>query len=475
MQGSKAVGLWLAAAAGSALLFGLSTGIGPYGWLAWAAPAPVLAYALHSRSARASATAAALAYLIGESGLIYAYLTVVPLPILVVMALVPAIAFAFAVLGARVAALRLPTLVAVFSYPLLWTSWEFLLGLVSPHGSAGALGYTQTSLPHVIQIASATGVWGVSFVTALPAMAVALASKGRVAALAPAAVVLAVVLGYGEFRLRQPLGDTSEYALVVLPLAALHQDEARGREASLAAARAYAEAVSLVGSPRQGRPLTVVIPEKAITTFPEWEAEVRNLLASAARRAGVTLIAGIDEHRADGVRANMAYVFGPQGEERLAYQKHFLVPGLEREFSPGRSLGVTDDAGVAICKDMDFPPLLRGYGRAGVRTLAVPAWDFVNDARPHADMAIMRGVENGFSLARVAQEGLLTLSDARGRIMASGRASPDSPVWLRGDLPEGDGGTFYSHFGDVFGWSVVALAATLLLSLAFAVIFRRRT
>ncbi len=450
-------------------------GYWPLCWLAWGAPAPVLTYALHSRSAWASAIAAALAYLLGESGLIYVYLPIVQLPILVVTALVPAIAFAFAVSGARLAALRLPALVAVFSYPLLWTSWEFLLGLISPHGSAGALGYTQTSLLHVIQIASITSVWGVSFVTALPAMAIALASKGRIrAALAPAAVVLAIVLGYGEFQLRQPPGDTSEYALVALPLAALHQDEARGREVSLAAARAYSEAVSLVGPPRQGRSLTVVIPEKAITTFPEWEAAVRNLLASAARRAGVTLIAGIDEHRADGVRANMAYVFGPQGEERLAYQKHFLVPGLEREFSPGRSLGVMDAAGVAICKDMDFPPLLRGYGRAGVRLLAVPAWDFVNDARPHADMAIMRGVENGFSLARVAQEGLLTLSDARGRIIASGRASPDSPVWLRGELPQGEGGTIYSRMGDVFGWSAATLAATLLLSLAFRVSFHGR-
>lgn len=473
MQSGKAVGLWVAAVAASALLFGFSTGIGPYGWLAWAAPAPVLVYALHSRSPWLSAAAAALAYLFGEAGPIYAYLTLVPLPVLIVTALIPAFAFALVVLAARLAALRLPTIVAVFSYPLLWTSWEFLLGLASPHGSAGALGYTQTGLAHVIQIASVTGVWGVSFLTAAPSMAIALATKGRaVAALAPSALLLAIALGFGEVRLRQPLGETRDFALIALPIAQ-DQDEVRGREASLAAARAYVDALSLVGPVRQGRSLTVVIPEKAITTFPEWEEEVRSALAGAARESGVTLIVGIDEHRADGRRGNMAYVFDANGQTRLAYQKRHLVPGLERDFTPGDALGVIGDEGVAICKDMDFPQLLRGYGRADVRILSAPAWDFTLDARPHADMAIMRAVENGFSLARVAQSGLLTLTDAHGRTIATERTSPDYPVWLRGELPEGDSETLYSRLGDVFGWSVTGLAGVLLLSLVFAA-FRRR-
>ena len=66
--------------------------------------------------------------------------------------------------------------------------------------------------------------------------------------------------------------------------------------------------------------------------------------------------------------------------------------------------------GVAICKDLDFPPLGREYGNRGVGLLFVPAWDFNVDGWYHSRMAIMRGVESGFSIARVAKQGLHTVS-----------------------------------------------------------------
>lgn len=87
----------------------------------------------------------------------------------------------------------------------------------------------------------------------------------------------------------------------------------------------------------------------------------------------------------------------------------------------------------------------------------------------------MRAVENGCSLARAAQSGPLTLTDARGRTIATARTSPHSPVSLRGALPEGDGGSFQSRFGDMFCWLVVGLTAILLLGLALATVIRPRT
>jgi apolipoprotein N-acyltransferase len=55
---------------------------------------------------------------------------------------------------------------------------------------------------------------------------------------------------------------------------------------------------------------------------------------------------------------------------------------------------------MEICKDMDFPKLSREYGKDGTALLIVPAWDFVLDGRLNGRMAILRGVESGFTAAQ---------------------------------------------------------------------------
>jgi apolipoprotein N-acyltransferase len=55
---------------------------------------------------------------------------------------------------------------------------------------------------------------------------------------------------------------------------------------------------------------------------------------------------------------------------------------------------------MTICKDMDFPGLSREYGQDDTALLLVPAWDFELDGWLHGRMAILRGVESGFSIAR---------------------------------------------------------------------------
>jgi len=72
---------------------------------------------------------------------------------------------------------------------------------------------------------------------------------------------------------------------------------------------------------------------------------------------------------------------------------------------------------------------------------------------------VVRGVEEGFAIARAAQEGNLTFSDAYGRILAEISTSSAPEVFLVKDIPPGPGATIYTHFGDWFGWlCVIALA-----------------
>ena len=96
---------------------------------------------------------------------------------------------------------------------------------------------------------------------------------------------------------------------------------------------------------------------------------------------------------------------------------------------------------MAICKDLDFPETIRRDARAGLRLMAVPAWDFGADGWLHGRMAIMRGVENGFAVVRAANGGLLTASDAQGRLIARKVVGPDHMDWILADLPLGPGPT----------------------------------
>lgn len=50
--------------------------------------------------------------------------------------------------------------------------------------------------------------------------------------------------------------------------------------------------------------------------------------------------------------------------------------------------------------------------------LLAPAWDFRVDGFWHGRIAVMRAVEDGFSLIRSARNRLLTVGDNRGRIIA---------------------------------------------------------
>ena len=128
----------------------------------------------------------------------------------------------------------------------------------------------------------------------------------------------------------------------------------------------------------------------------------------------------------DGTRRNEAWWFAPDGRLATNYLKHFMAPP-EREFLAGNEFPVNDIGGVrygvAICKDMHFSSLGRGFGQRHARVMLVPAWDFDRDAEMAANMTKMRGVESGFSVVRSSRNGLLSITDAYGRVLAVDRSA----------------------------------------------------
>jgi apolipoprotein N-acyltransferase len=287
----------------------------------------------------------------------------------------------------------------------------------------------------------------------------------------PAALGIALFTAnavYGAYVLAQPAGSRLRTGLIAsdkLGSSAFADDGA----VALATIDAYdSEALALGGDGLR----LVVYPEKLAIIEQPWRDQAEAKLAATAKVLHATLVAGFDS-RNGATRENIAWVFPPDGSAPQTYSKRHMVPGLESSFAPGTApLILPSHIGIEICKDMDFNRMLRGDARAHADVIAVPAWDFDADAYLHGDMAVMRDVENGFAMARSARDGLLTLSDAQGRILAVRRSSADGFTTLVGDLPRGAnaGNTLYDRIGDAFAWICMAVSATLL----FLALYRRK-
>ena len=214
----------------------------------------------------------------------------------------------------------------------------------------------------------------------------------------------------------------------------------------------------------------MVLPEKSARLDPGAAAVLRARLERLAASHAVYLVVSVDLVESSH-KENRAWLFAPSGRLIGDYAKHHLVPGFEAGFVPGTDhvVRAVDEhrIGLAICKDMDFPALGRSYSTLRVAALLVPAADFDVDAAIHARMAMLRGVEGGFTVIRSARRGWLTVSDRYGRIVDVTPSTKVPAASLAVVAPLGPGApTLYARLGDVFGWLCVVASAAALLAAA---------
>jgi len=449
----RALILLAVSVSGSCYFF--SIGLSGCGALIWFAPFPILILSIDLLP-RQTLIVSFCTSMIGSFTL-YQYLAhtlLMPPGGVIILLAIPAAGFALAVAAARYVALEISPSAAIFVFPSVMTLYGYLTSILSPNGTAGNIAYTQVDFLPLMQIVSITGLFGITFLLGLVPSGFAMAwhlRKNRKAAILATGVPLALLLSfiaYGSYRLSIPVeGQTVRVGLAATDLTIRHS-RATTKEEGLSVVKEYAGRVEKLAA--QGVKI-IVLPEKFVGVTDSYADETYKTLATAARRGEVILVAGLNLISTD-VSRNVAVIFSPDGRVLGEYGKIHLVPGFETRYQSGTEpfmfLFSGIKFGVAICKDMDFPGLLSRYGRDGAGILLVPAWDFGVDAKWHARMAITRGIESGFSVVRTAQDGLLTVSDHMGRIIAQEKSSAGPEVILSAIIHTGTGGTFYSIYGD---------------------------
>ena len=470
---SRRIALALLAVATSAVLIWFGTGLFPMWPLMWIAPLPVLLFATRS-SWWAAALAAFAAWAVGGLNLAHYFTALLhaPLALRVEVAAAPAVMFALAVLLFRALLKRGAWWSALVSFPAAWVSYEYILNLSSPHGTSLNLSYSELNFLPVLQLVSITGPWGISFLLFLFSSALAIgihlrttAPKQALRIVSATLGVIVLVLAFGVVRLASPAapGQEVRVGLVASDLPANQGVAAPGADAEHLF-RDYAAAAAKLAA--QGAQV-IVIPENLGLVVDPDAAATDAVFQPLADKTHATIIVGVG-HVAAPLSYNEARVYAPASPVQL-YAKHHLLPPFESKFTPGTTRLTMQEPkgiwGVAICKDMDFTQLSRQYGETGAGLMLVPAWDFVLDRFQHGHMAVMRGVESGFGLARAARGGYLTVTDNRGRVLAETQSNSAPFATLIADVPAVHDTTLYLLFGDWFAWVALAVLSLALLRL----------
>ena len=349
-----------------------------------------------------------------------------------------------------------------------WTAYEFILSLYSPHGAVDSIAYSQISNLPMIQIASITGIWGITFWLWLIPASVALVwrypQNRKISIknnLIPISLLLLTLL-FGCYRLNMPVEGAKIKVGIVAISTNLEQylsvATKRDQQQVAETVQRYTQQINVLA---QSGAEVVLLPEKIVTI--DNQDDILQQLSNAAQKNKVSLIVGVSKTE-DTKVYNSAYLFSLRGEVLLKYDKQHLVPAFESRYTSGNELGIRSKWGIEICKDMDFVQPALEYSKQGVNIVFVPALDFHDDAWSHARVAVMRGVEGNYAVARAGQWGLLTLSDNRGRIIDSRSTDTmEDGTVLMGEVVLGEGKSIYSKWGNWFGWASVGLFVILII------------
>ena len=374
--------------------------------------------------------------------------------------------------------------------PFLWVAVELARTRITGF-PWDLLGITQVDNIPLARIATATGVYGISFEIVVVNVALAaafLVRREKRLNLLLAALGAAVVLQSGLLVKPPPLPTDHSARLVQQNIPILQGEWSKEyfdntlRELSV---------ISLNSSGAQRHPDLIVWPESP-SPFYTADPTYRDALTNLARVGQAWVLAGsLGVQNASGTAEpsarmfNSAVLVSPAGDWVGRYDKMHLVPfgeyvpfkqifsfagGLTKEvgdFTPGASRTPLQAGqaklGVFICYESIFPDEIRQPVADGAQVLVNVSNDgWYGDSgayAQHLKQARMRAVENNRWLLRDTNTGVTAAIDPYGRVVASiprkVRAALDAPYALNNVI------TFYTRHGDWFAYlcAIISVAA----------------
>ena len=388
---------------------------------------------------------------------------------------------------------------ALVVVPFAWVTTELGRQYVWDGFPWALLGYSQVTMLPIAQAASVAGVYGLSWLLALSASALAAIAleRGR-SRWVPMAGVLVLVAGlavWGSGRLRaSPLTSQGEPVRVAVVQGNIAQEDKWDPALRDAITDRY---LAMTREALAAGATFILWPESSTPFFFERDLIRGSAIRRLARESGATLLIGSDQ--VEPVKAttatekpqeryyNAAFLVKTDGEVGAVYRKMHLVPFGEyvplksllffvgpiieavSAFTAGRDpvlLPVGQHrVSTAICYEVIFPSLIRRFVQDGsemLTTITNDAWYGRSSAAyQHWEQAAMRSIEQGRYLARAANTGISGFVDPYGRMLQT--TDLFQPAVVVADLRFLTAATIYNRIGDLIAWLSLAIVGTALL------------
>jgi len=415
------------------------------------------------------------------------------------LGLAAVVSLPFGIFGASCGILKKLGVFFPFLAACAWVSLEWLHQQIAFYGIGFPwlmLGYTQWNLPQTLQLASFTGVYGISFAICFTGTSVgwgfSLPSlKKGIGHILLAAITFGGIYAMGGALLEQGDDDLSRGGILHAALVQPNIDQYKKWDSD------FIEEINdtlLQQGFRLQRPLDLAVWPESVLPEDFTQPLYTTMFSSFARDSGAYQIVGsnIVEEEKNYVGA---YLVSPYSADKTqSYRKIKLVPFGEfipfekwvKEFFPDvdvlGALGQFEagqyfqtplkmgniSVGLNICFESVFPQLWRAQSKKGAQVfvnITNDAWYFRTDA-PYQHLAInvVRAVEVGRPVLRAANTGFSAYIDPYGRIVAHTGLFTREILKADVALWDSESINFYTQWGDWFAWLCAVFFFTMLLS-----------
>ncbi len=361
-------------------------------------------------------------------------------------------------------------LVAVLVPASAWTALDLLRTKYDPGGVWGPLFLSQEGSP-AAGLGALAGPWALTFalvaVNYTLALGIVAKPRDRHLALAPAAVVLALLLpslvlpsGEGGRRIRvaaiQPGYDTAEFDLPVN-----HFLRSRFRDLERASVDLVRDLAPLTREAAERGAGLAVWPEATLWVDPATNERIRQLLRNVAADTGLVLVV---PYFLRGPDHGAAVLVLPDGTITRSQPKQrpmwFLGERGGNRSSPRPVDAHTIRVGTLLGVDNQDPAWPRNLAARGAGLLTSSTHDWAALADQQVALSRLHAVALRVPFVRADWRYGSAIVGADGATLASAGFEKRRTV-LVADVVTGSQATLYTRVGDIFGWLCVAALAPL--------------
>jgi apolipoprotein N-acyltransferase len=393
---------------------------------------------------------------------------------------------------------------SLFFLPFLWVAMEYVRSLTEFSFPWLNLAYTQTYYLHLIQYASITGNYAVSFWIICLNLIIYLAIKykkriGLAISIFAILIILPYIYGWHEFYVtRSVMSERIEKNDIRIALLQgnIEPDVKWDQKFLDYNIQTF---IDMSKKTVKGELDLIVWPETAAPCYLASESLYMNEIQATSDSLNIPLLVGTNDYEVQEkgrvLYYNSVFLFKPQGGYPQTYNKIHLVPFSEKipydekfhisdkvqlgqsDFSSGKSFTIfhipKGEFATLICFESVYPALVRSFVKRGAKFLV----NITNDAWfgkthgpfQHARIAVFRAIENRISIARCANTGVSMFIDP------FGRTSDATKIFVRttviGQMPLKFKDTFYTKHGDWFA-QICSLVSFFLI---IASLIKKRT